>query len=314
MGNISGNISIIIVSFNSEKYIGKCLQSISKCFKSMKPEIIIVDNGSKDGTIDLLKYRKEIILIENGKNQGYAKACNQGARIASGEFLFLINPDIEFEDNIPDEIFIFLSKNKDYAGGGFAHIHRSGKIQRICAGYIVKPLDHFSEQLGFYGLLPSVRIFNSRFFPLGEYQNNHPAEFICGGCFLIKKEVFLDLSGFDEKFFAYYEDMDFCNRLKNKGYKLFYWGSQRIIHSLGTERRKITSFLLKTDYASRYYYFKKHYSPLWTPFLWIISNIGLLARFIVFIVFSLYKIQFYKGAKNYFNAFLSHLNPACYAK
>ncbi len=308
------DISIIIVSYNSRKFISKCLESISKCFKSMKHEIIIVDNGSKDGTIDLLKKKKEIMLVENGKNQGYAKACNQGARIASGEFLFFMNPDIEFEDNIPDKISVFLSKNKDYAGGGFTHIHSPGKIQRICAGYIVKPLDHFSEQLGFYGLLPSVRAFNARFFSLREYQNDHPAEFICGGCFLIKKEIFQELSGFDEKFFAYFEDMDFCNRLKNEGYKLFYWGSLRIIHSLGTERRKITSFSLKTDYASRYYYFKKHYSPLWIPFLWIISNIGLAARFTVFIFLSLFKIQFYNVAKNYFNVFISHLNLVSYAK
>lgn len=307
-------ISIIIVSFNSRKFISKCLESISKYFKSMKHEIIIIDNDSKDGTIDLLRKKKEIILIENGKNQGYAKACNQGAKIASGKFLFFANPDLEFKDNIPDKILIFLSKNKDFVGGGFAHIFPSGKIQRICAGYIVKPLDHFSEQLGFYRLLPSIRIFNARFFPLREYQNDHPAEFICGGCFLIKKEIFFNISEFDEKFFVYFEDMDFCNRLKNRGYKLFYWGSLRIIHFLGTERRKITPASLKSDYASRYYYFRKHYSPLWIPFLWVISNIGLLARFTLFISYSLYKIQFYNVAKNYFNAFLSHLNLVYYAK
>jgi len=307
-------ISIIIVSFNSRIFISKCLESISKCFKSLSHEIIIVDNGSQDGTIHLLKEKKEIILVQNGKNQGYAKACNQGAKIASGKYLFFANPDIEFEDNIPDKIFIFLSKNKDYAGGGFTHIHRHGKIQRICAGHIVKPLDHFSEQLGLYGLLPSVRTFNARFFPLRGYKTDHPAEFICGGCFLIRKEIFQELSGFDEKFLAYFEDMDFCLRLKNEGYRLFYWGSQRIIHSLGTERRKMSPTSLKTDYASRYYYFKKHYSPAWIPFLWIISNIGLLARFIVFIFYSLYKIQFYNIAKNYFNVFLSHLNLVYYAK
>lgn len=307
-------ISIIIVSFNSRKFISKCLESISKCFKSLSHEIIIVDNGSKDGTIDILKEKKEITLVQNGKNEGYARACNQGARIACGKYLFFANPDIEFEDNIPDKIFIFLSKNKDYAGGGFTHIHRHGKIQRICAGHIVKPLDHFAEQLGLYGLLPSVRTFNARFFPLRGYKTDHPAEFICGGCFLIRKEIFQELSGFDEKFLAYFEDMDFCRRLKNEGYRLFYWGSQRIIHSLGTERRKMSSVSLRTDYASRYYYFKKHYSPVWVPFLWIISNIGLVTRFTVFILFSLYKIQFYNIAKNYFNVFLSHLNLVRYAK
>lgn len=307
-------ISIIIVSFNSRKFISKCLESISKCFKGLKHEIIIVDNGSKDGTIDILKEKKEITLVQNGKNEGYAKACNQGARIACGKYLFFANPDIEFEDNIPDKIFIFLSKNKDYAGGGFTHIHRHGKIQRICAGHIVKPLDHFAEQLGLYGLLPSVRTFNARFFPSRGYKTDHPAEFICGGCFLIRKEIFQELSGFDEKFLAYFEDMDFCRRLKNEGYRLFYWGSQRIIHSLGTERRKMSPVSLKADYASRYYYFKKHYSPVWIPFLWIISNIGLVTRFTVFILFSLYKIQFYNIAKNYFNVFLSHLNLVRYAK
>jgi len=307
-------ISIIIVSFNSRKFISKCLESISKCFKGLKHEIIIVDNGSKDGTIDILKEKKEITLVQNVKNEGYAKACNQGARIACGKYLFFANPDIEFEDNIPDKIFIFLSKNKDYAGGGFTHIHRHGKIQRICAGHIVKPLDHFAEQLGLYGLLPSVRTFNARFFPSRGYKTDHPAEFICGGCFLIRKEIFQELSGFDEKFLAYFEDMDFCQRLKNEGYRLFYWGSQRIIHSLGTERRKMSPVSLKADYASRYYYFKKHYSPVWIPFLWIISNIGLVTRFTVFILFSLYKIQFYNIAKNYFNVFLSHLNLVRYAK
>jgi GT2 family glycosyltransferase len=307
-------ISIIIVSFNSRKFISRCLESISRSFKDLEHEIIIVDNGSKDGTIDLLKQKKDIILVQNGKNEGYAKACNQGAKIASGKFLFFANPDIEFEDSIPDKIFTFLSKNKDYAGGGFTHIHLQGKIQRICTGHIVKPLDHFSEQLGLYGLFPSVRTFNARFFPWRRYSTDHPAEFISGGCFLIRKEVFQELSGFDEKFLAYYEDMDFCLRLKNEGYRLFYWGTLRIIHSLGTERGRISPASLKADYASRYYYFKKHYSPLWFPTLWIISNVGLVTRFTVFILFSLYKTQFYNIAKNYFNVFLSHLNIVRYAQ
>jgi hypothetical protein len=308
------DISIIIVSFNSEKFISKCLESISKCFRNTKYEIIVVDNSSKDGTVDLLNKKKSVYLIENDKNLGYAKACNQGARVASGKFLFFTNADIEFEDNIPAKIFIFLLKNKDFAGGGFAHLHRSGRIQRICAGYLAKPFDHLSEQLGFYGLFPSVRIFNSRFFALDEYQSDHPAEFISGGSFLIKKEVFFNLFGFDEKFFAYFEDMDLCQRLKKRGYKLFYWGSLRVIHSLGTERSQITSLSLKSDYASRYYYFEKHYSSSWIPLLWLTSNIGLVARFSVYTILSLYKILFYKTAKNYFNVFLSHLNLADYAK
>jgi len=307
-------ISIIIVSFNSRKFISKCLESISRCFKSLSHEIIIIDNGSIDGTIDLLKEKKEITLVENGKNKGYATACNQGARIASGKYLLFANPDIEFEDNIPNKIFIFLSKNKGYAGGGFTHIHPPGKIQRICAGYIVKPLDHIFEQLGFYGFLPPAGAFNARFFPLRGYLTDHPAEFICGGSLIIRKEIFQELSGFDEKFLAYFEDMDLCRRLKNEGYRLFYWGTLRIIHSLGTERRRMSPASLKTDYASRYYYFKKHHSLLWFPILWIISNIGLGTRFTVFILFSLYKTQFYNIAKNYFNVFLSHLNLVRYAQ
>jgi len=302
-------ISIIIVTFNSEKYIGNCLESISKCFKDIGHEIIIVDNCSKDGTLDILNKRKDILLIRNGKNQGFAKACNKGARPASGKYLFFINPDIEFKDPIPEKIFVSLSKNSDVAGGGFYHVFPSGRIQRICSGYIVKPFDHFFEQLGLYALLPSVRIFNARFFPFQKYWNDHPAEFICGGCFLIKKEIFSTISGFDEKYFSYFEDMDICKRLKNKGYKLHYWGSMRIIHFLGSERKKITILSLKANYTSRYYYFKKFYSPLWLPFLWLVSNIGLLARFIVFIFYSLYKIQFYNIAKKYFSVFLSHLNP-----
>ncbi|MGB2843332.1 MAG: glycosyltransferase, partial [Candidatus Aminicenantaceae bacterium] len=103
--------SIIIVTFNSDKYIGNCLESISKCFKDIGHEIIIVDNCSKDGTLDILNKRKDILLIRNGKNQGFAKACNKGARPASGKYLFFINPDIEFKDPIPEKIFVSLSKN-----------------------------------------------------------------------------------------------------------------------------------------------------------------------------------------------------------
>ena len=307
-------ISIIIVSFNSRKFISKCLESISRCFKNLGHEIIIIDNGSRDGTIDLLKQKKDITLVANGKNEGYAKACNQGARIASGKYLLFSNPDIEFEDVVPDKILVFLSNNKGYAGGGFTHINPPGKIQRVCAGHIVKPVDHIFEQLGFYGILPSARAFNSRFFRLRGYQTDHPSDFICGGCFLIRKEIFRELSGFDEKFLAYFEDMDFCRRLKNEGHRLFYWGTLRISHSLGTERTRMSPASLKTDYISRYYYFRKHHSLLWFPILWITSNIGIVTRFTLFILFSLYRTQFYRIAKNYFNVFLSHLNLIRYAQ
>jgi GT2 family glycosyltransferase len=119
-------ISIIIVSFNSRKFISRCLESISRSFKDLEHEIIIVDNGSKDGTIDLLKQKKDIILVQNGKNEGYAKACNQGAKIASGKFLFFANPDIEFDLLIKKQR---LCRRRFYshpsAGENTTHMHRT---------------------------------------------------------------------------------------------------------------------------------------------------------------------------------------------
>jgi len=212
-------ISIIIVNFNGKDYLKICLESIRKLnYPKDRIELIVVDNGSSDDSTEFLSLNfPQVKVIKNNSNLGFAVANNQGARLASGEYIAFLNNDTKVDDNWLIELL--------------AQVYHSNEV--VCAGSKVLSFDGNSldfvgsminfEGKGFqldYGIDISKDVHNQSVF----------LPFVNGGAMIVKKQVFLDSGGFDEDFFAYYEDVDFGWRLWVLGYKVVFAPKSIVYH------------------------------------------------------------------------------------
>lgn len=246
-------VSIIILTYNSSSYISDLIKSI----KALNPntsdyEIIVVDNSSVDDTVSQVSRttprfggQASIKLIENEKNLGFAAGINRGSKEANGEYLLFMNPDTVFEKgNINDLFSVFdMFENAGIVGGKL--IDKNGKEEKS-AGRFFGLFEIFLMALGL------DETFGVRTCP----KEIKKVAFVSGGFMMVKKELFKKLNGFDENFFMYVEDVDFCKRTKNKGYQTYFTPDVCLMHfSHGSSSR---SFAIENIYKGLLYYTKKH--------------------------------------------------------
>ncbi len=220
-------ISIAIINFDGKDYLGHCLDSIKGLdYPKDLLEVIIVDNGSRDGSVDFIKSEHpDVKLIKNNKNTGFAYANNQAAKAAGGEYIAFLNNDTKVEKKWLIELLKPIYGDREVVCSGSKVLSMDGKKIDFAGSMI-----NF-EGKGFqidYGIPVEKDIRkHSRYLP-----------FVNGGAMLINRAVFLDAGGFDEDFFAYYEDVDLGWRLWVLGYKVAFAPDSIVYHHHhGTSKR-----------------------------------------------------------------------------
>ena len=250
-------VSIIILTYNSEKYIEKLLESIVKFNKSSNYEVIIVDNNSIDNTVEVIqkskiksqKFNSKFKIVQNGDNVGFSKGINIGAREAKGEYLLFINPDTEWKSgSVNNFVSIFESDDKIGVIGGKI-LTKDGNSEKS-AGRFLKTSEVFLTTLGLDEAL------GVRFSP----NQRQGVDFVSGGFMAVRRDLFERFGGFDENLFIYIEDMEFCYRVKKEGLKVSFDPSIEIIH----ERHGSSNcgFAIENIYRGIFYFHKKHGTPL----------------------------------------------------
>ena len=233
--------SIIIVSYNSQKWLEDCLRSVLK-FSADNMEIIVIDNNSIDESTKFIREEfTDILLIESKKNSGFGQANNQAAKIAIGDILFFLNPDTLIKENIFQKIIETFEQDSKIG---------------IVAPQLILPDNSlqpwaFGKEGGILGIIKN------------KFKNSLPTEidWVSGAALAIRRDIFEKINGFDEKFFMYFEDRDLCLRVKKFGYKAVVLPDAKIIHfggksSGGDKQRK------KLYYQSQNYFWQKHYGFL----------------------------------------------------
>lgn len=222
------NLSIIIVTWNTVQITLKCVQTINKFLDN--PEIIIVDNGSKDNTVELLSKEKNVKVVENHANLGFAKANNIGLHYASHKYILFMNSDIELIDNSINDLFkYFQDKNK---------------IGIIGPKFLNPDL---TEQASVFPKQSAINAFREFYLnqknSYSKYTPNTEKPIkvwaISGGCILTRKSFFTSIGGWNEKYFFYFEDMDLCRKINKIGKNVIYYPSCKIIHRHGASGAKL---------------------------------------------------------------------------
>lgn len=223
------SVSVIIISYNCKQYVEDCIKSIIFTCYELIPEIIIVDNNSTDGTVDYISsLYPEVIIINNEINKGYAAAINIGVNASTGDYLILSNADIVYKK---DSIFGLVDKVKSFDNKIIVspqQVFSSGKYQRSF-GYFP------SIKRGLFDLLGITRLkllLKKKSFENGN-KKDFKVEYLDGAVICTTRLIFNKLYGFDERFFFYSEEADFCYRAKIEGYESVLTPEYQVIHHRG---------------------------------------------------------------------------------
>lgn len=255
-------LSIIIVNWNSGRQLRDCLSTIqASTDQRCRHEIVIVDNGSTDDSLSGVEATgKAIRIIRNDANQGFAVACNRGAQVASGDYFLFLNPDTRLS---ADSISVPLSylgqkADKDVGICGVQLVDEAGRISRSCARFPTFG-NLIAQALGF-NRLPWFRG-SGLHMSDWDHANSQEVDHVSGAFFLMRREVFEQLNGFDQRFFLYLEDLDFSLRARQAGWRSVYLAEAQAFHAGGGTSRRIRATRLFYSLRSRLLYGFKHLSP-----------------------------------------------------
>ncbi|WP_199331215.1 MULTISPECIES: glycosyltransferase family 2 protein [unclassified Calothrix] len=267
---LSNYVSIILVNYNGIDILPDCLNSIEE-FIQTPYEIIIVDNNSSDGSPELVadKY-PHIRLIRQSENRGFGAGNNAGAKVATGEFLFLLNTDTILKSDIIPHLIELMYANSKLGIIGTKLLNPDGSLQisvspaiGIKGEYQARRLHQAAQNTAYLKLLEE------------KFQEIQEVDIVVGAAFFIRASLFNALGGFDENFFMYFEESDLCQRAQNQGYKIIYTPHVSLIHLKGYSVQKSANAMSIEYRRSQLYYYQKH-RPIWEQ---IFLRLYLFAKF-----------------------------------
>jgi GT2 family glycosyltransferase len=220
-------------------------------------KVIIVDNGSEDGSENLKIESSRVLLIKNHVNYGFAKSCNIGARHGQSEYVLFLNPDTVLEPNTLNKTINYMQKDRNKMVGisGIQLCYEDGKVARHSSRF-PSSFSFFMRSSGLH------KIFLSLDHVLTEWNHLDTREVphVIGAYFFVRKKLFNSLNGFDERFFVYLEDLDFSLRAHKLGFKTHFISTIKSVHIAGGTSRQIKAKRLFYSLRSRIIYSYKHFN------------------------------------------------------
>lgn len=279
----STDLVIIIITYNSGKYIKKCIDSILSSITNLNIKITIIDNYSMDNTLNIINkyFGKRVQIIKNNNNIGFARGVNMGIRANTDKDILLINPDTICEKTSIQRLINEKEKYKADICGGKMYINKRENHKTI----VREP----NLMIGLFDLTNLKKIYPNNYWHKYFYyldskidaKKAKKVDVVSGGYMYIGNKVLNNIGLLDEKYFMYLEDIDYCIRAKKKGFKTYYFPSSKIWHKGGGSSNNEDKINYSAWIKSRSYYFQKNSNILSNI---IIQPIFVLDRLLVGII------------------------------
>lgn len=262
-GNPLPDVTISIVSYNTKEPLRNCLQSLQERRDEgeVTMDVVVADNDSHDGSVEMVRSEFPWVqVVETGGNIGYGRANNAGLNDARGRYYFVLNSDTIV---LPGALRImrdYMDSNPKVGCVGAQLILEDGSIQESCArdpGIAAI----FWEQTYLAKLLPKNKVTGAYLMTYWDYNEIREVEQVCGACLFVRREAYEQIKGFDPAYFMYFEDTDFCIRMRRAGWPIYFVPEARIRHLLGASSSGDWRKRARTVSAynkSRYYYFNRY--------------------------------------------------------
>lgn len=266
----SVDVTIIIVGWNACHYVEKCLNSVFAETNGISFEVIYVDNGSTDRTVECVKSKYPgTIVIRNHQNLGFIKANNQAIRIARGRYVLLLNSDTIVLDNAVAKAMRFADMNPKAAVVGCKVLNPDKSLQRSC--YMEASLLNLLLAATYlYKLFPKNRFFGREGMTWWNFDELRQVDVVVGCFSLVRTAAIKEVGLMDESFFVYGDDTDWCYRFRKSGWQVIYTPDPQIIHYGGqTTKVAMNQFTLQLYGAKLQYFYKWHTKQLFAARLLI---------------------------------------------
>jgi hypothetical protein len=248
------SVSIIIVSYNARADLERCLESLHAAEPMASHEIVVVDNGSTDGSADAARRWPKVRVIQTGTNLGFARATNVGIRASAGATLLLLNGDTIVPSGAVDALIAELDRDPEVAVVGPRLVDANGRPE-LSFGRMIGPLNELRQRrLARRGDVDALT--RRRQYP----------DWVSGACLLVRRADAEAVGGLDERFFMYTEDVDFCAALRSRGRRVLFTPDVEVVHLRGRSAATAPGPTREAYVRSHLTFYEKHH-PAWAPIL-----------------------------------------------
>lgn len=257
------DLSVLIVTYKSRKDIGACLQSVTAALDGLAAEIVVVDNASDDGTAELAAAHPGVRVMALTQNVGFGAGINRGLLASTGRYVLWVNPDGRLVGGSLRQVIHWMDTHPDVGIVGGKILDPDGTVQRSARAF-----PSYGAALGHrYSLL-------TRWFPSNPWSRRYlrgeatfaeiePVDWVSGACVLHRRAVSDALRGLDERFFMYVEDVDFCRRAWDAGWKVYFHPGVVMEHEVGGSSRQVNRPMIVARHRSMWRYYLKHFRRFW---------------------------------------------------
>jgi len=257
------DLSIIILTYNTKEITAQAVKSIEENYleevKAGSYEVIVTDNASTDGSLEYFRKYKETTkiksfhIVDNGGNIGFSAGNNKGIGFAKGKYILFLNPDTIVYKNTLEYLVNFLENHKDVGAVSCKLINQDGEIDFNCHRGFPTPWNAFCYFSGISRIFPKSKLFAGYTQGWKDLNTTHEVDAIEGAFMMIPREIGEKVGWWDEDYFFYGEDLQFCYNIQKLGYKIYYVGEKNIMHIGGASSgiKKKTANITKENVDSK---------------------------------------------------------------
>ncbi|MDB4940085.1 MAG: glycosyl transferase family 2 [Candidatus Doudnabacteria bacterium] len=276
------DLSIIILAFRNKEKLHTTLEAVFKSETHYSYEVIVVDNDSKDGTAEMVEQQFPHAQLIRNPNNGFAKGNNRGLKETKGDVVLFLNADTAVQPNVIEQTLTKIKSDRKIGFLGCRLIKADGSLDLAARRSFPNPVNAlyrfthldkiFPKMFGSYNLLNVTE------------DQEQEVDSLVGAFMMIRREVLNEIGPWDEDFFMYGEDIEYCYRAKQAGYKNIYYPAVTTIHYKGQSSKKTPFISLYHFHNSMWLFYKKHYVKKYPFFLNWLVYIGIWSRFYLLLI------------------------------
>jgi hypothetical protein len=288
------DLSVVILAFRGYDGLAASVEAVFASQTNYRYEVIVVDNGSADGTAE--RFEKEFIgsqhpnlkLIRNS-NEGFAKGNNLGIRNSSGKYVLLLNPDTAVQTDTIQKCLDYIATNPRIGALGCKLIKADGKLDLASRRSFPNPFNALYRFLQLPKLFPKNKHFSSYNLIYTSENETMEVDSLSGAFMLMPRKVLDEVGMLDSQYFMYGEDIDLCYKIKQAGYKVIYFPKTSTYHYKGQSSKKTPYLMLYQFHRSMWIFYKKHYIKKYPAILGWLVYLGIWLRFSVLIFLNFFR-------------------------
>jgi len=274
---ISPQVTVCVVNWNSGDDLLACVRAV-QAHTHIPWRLLVVDNGSTDGSLE--RFERAGIpaaVVRTGQNLGYARGVNRALAEVPTPFALLLNPDAFVHDGCVDALLRCASVHARAAAIGAGLRNPDGSLQAACRNF-PSPATHLIEAFRLYRPLRSLPGIGRWYLLLSQQDRPRSVDWVVGACMLVRMDAIRDVGLFDDSYFMYAEELDWCLRAHRRGWEVWFEASAVATHTLGGSSQQNELPLMVEGYRSMYRFYAKYYPRSWTTAIRTITRIAMLAR------------------------------------